>query len=79
MRVTLGVCLLPSGEGRRAESDLDHQELLSAGLRQRLSSSLQHHAGEPVQVGDVSSAVLVLHAGVAHPGTSVTLCCAALV
>lgn len=69
--VTFSVCLLLSGEGGGAESDLDHQELLSPRFRQRVSSSLQHPAGEPLQVGYVTSAVRV------HPVTSVTLCCAA--
>lgn len=62
--VTLSVCLLLSGESGRAESDLDHQELLSPRFRRRLSSSLQHHAGEPLQVGYVTSDVLLLHARV---------------
>lgn len=71
--VTLSVCLLLSGEGGGAESDVDHQELLSPRFRQRLSSSLQHHAGEPLQVGHVTSGMLVPHA--CGSVTSVTLCC----
>lgn len=45
-----GPLVSPSGQSGGAQSDLDHQELLSQRFRQCLPPPLQHHAGEPLQV-----------------------------
>lgn len=45
-----GVVVLSSGQSGRTEGDVDHKELLSQRFWQRLSSSLHHHTGEPLQV-----------------------------